>query len=333
MDAVVAWQSNIAYFSKSAGQKLIELERTFGFKIDSVIVEDHENLAGLRWELQSRIGKNNPYSTRALSKLFFAYLKHGSHFLDDNELTRDTINSLAEAFGRPGVHKGECVGGTPGTLETLGGARVNELMREYHFLGYGRSDGWHVGLRSRDGAGDPLAIASFSAWDISHADLALRRLEVDRSEVLVLTRLLSVPGGRITLSQFIAQLVKWVRRELPHIRIIASYCNPNAGHYGTVYRGANFRPLCLEEHPFVPFRAGDYVSPRQLAELCRVHGVTSCERMIDPSAFKPIPLLLYYYPVRRSRRAQHVQVPTCSHPYPFALSVPRHGVQLGRPRQ
>jgi hypothetical protein len=332
MEAVIAgqaadnaWQSDIPFYSKSPGQKLAEIERAFGFAIDPSTVEDHERLARLRWELQSRIGKTNPRSTRTLAKLFFSYVKYGRRLLHDRELIAATIEDLVGKFGGVDAANSTCAGGPRGSLGDLDPATVNELMGSYHFLGYGRGDGRHLGLRSREGTNTLLAVATFSAWDIGHADLALRQLEVDRSEVLVLARLLSISGGRITLSQFIAQLVRWVRRELPHIKIITTYCNPNAGHYGTVYRGANFLPLCAEEHPFIPFHDGEYISPRKLTALCDAEGVDHCKRIIRPSAVKPIPLLLYYYPVRLPKRAQHFQVMTCGHPYPFDLPIPMAG--------
>jgi hypothetical protein len=318
--AVNARQSDVPFYSKSPGQKLAEIERAFGFQIDPSTVEDHERLADLRWELQSRIGKSNPCSTRALAKLFFSYVKHGPRLLHDRELIAATTKGLACEFGGIDAASTPLAGSVRGTLETLDAATVNELMHSYHFLGYGRGDGQHLGLRSSEGT--LLAAATFSDWDIDHANLALGQLGVDRSEVLVLARLLSVPGGRITLSQFIAQLVRWVRRELPHIKIITTYCNPNAGHYGTVYRGANFLPLCAEEHPFIPFLDGEYVSPRKLAELRRLEGLEHCERVIRPGAVKPIPLLLYYYPVRLARKTRQFQVTTCRHPDPFNLPTP-----------
>jgi hypothetical protein len=328
--AVNAWQSDIPFsdipfYSKSPGQKLAEIGRAFGFAIDPSTVEDHERLARLRWEFQNRIGKSNPCSTRALAKLFFSYVKYGPRLLHDRELIAATIEGFVCEFGRVAAANGTSTRGPQVSLDTPDPAIVNELMGRYHFLGYGRGDGWHLGLRSREGTSNPLAVATFSAWDIDHADLALRQLEVDRSEVLVLARLLSISGGRITLSQFIAQLVRWVRRELPHIKIITTYCNPNAGHYGTVYRGANFLPLCAEEHPFIPFHDGEYISPRKLTALCDAEGVDHCKRVIRPSAVKPIPLLLYYYPVRLPKRAQHFQVMTCRHPYPFDLPIPMAG--------
>jgi len=323
--AVNAWQSDIPFYSKSPGQKLAEIERAFGFKIDPSTVEDHEGLARLRWELQSRIGKTNPCSTRALAKLFFSYVKYGRRLLHDRELTVATMAELVAEFGGiSGIDAANnaCAQSQQWSLETLDAATVNEMMGRYHFLGYGRDDGWHLGLRSRDGTGPLLAVATFSAWDTAHADSSLRQLGLDRSEVLVLARLLSVSGGRITLSQFIAQLVRWVRKELPHVKIITTYCNPNAGHYGTVYRGANFLPLCAEEHPFIPFQDGEYISPRKLTALCDAEGAEHCKQVIRPSAAKPIPLLLYYYPVRLGKKARQIQVMTCKHPYPFDLPIP-----------
>jgi hypothetical protein len=327
MGAVVAWQSDIPFsdipfYSKSPSQKLAEIERAFGFQIDPYAVEDHERLADLRWELQNRIGKSNPCSTRALAKFFFSYVKHGPRLLHDRELIAATTEGLVGEFDGMDAASTPLAGPVRGTLETLDVAIVNDLMGRYHFLGYGRDDGWHLGLLPGEGTNAPLAVATFSAWDIDHADPALRQLGVDRSEVLVLARLLSVSGGRITLSQFISQLVRWVRRELPHIKIITTYCNPNAGHYGTVYRGANFLPLCAEEHPYVPFHNGEYISPRKLTALRDVKGTEYCKRVIQPSAVKPIPLLLYYYPVRLGRKARQIQVMTCKHPYPFDLPIP-----------
>jgi hypothetical protein len=322
--ALNAWQSDIPFYSKSPSLKLNEIERAFGFKINPSTVEDHESLASLRWELQSRIGKSNPCSTRALAKLFFSYVKYGPRLLRDKALAAATIEKLVAEFDGISVidaANNACAPSQQGSLETLDADTVNELMGTYHFLGYGRGDGLHLGLRSKQGAGIPLAVATLSAWDTDHADSALRQLGLDRSEVLVLARLLSLSGGRITLSQFIAQLVKWVRRELPHIKIITTYCNPNAGHYGTVYRGANFLPLCAEEHSFIPFHDGEYVSPRKLTALCNAEGAEHCKQFIRPSAVKPIPLLLYYYPVRLGRKRRQIQVMTCKHPYPFDLPI------------
>jgi hypothetical protein len=331
MGAVVAWPSstalsNLRFYSKSPSHKLAEIGQAFGFEVDSATHEDHESLASLRWQLQCRIGPRNPHSTRALAKLFFSYAEHGRRLLQDGELAAAKMAEIAAEFG--GISGFDAANNAherdkQSNLEILDAAAINELMERYHFLGYGRSDGLHLGLRSREGAGPLQEVATFSTWDIDHADMSLRQLGVDRSEVLVLSRLLSPSRRRITLSQFIAQLVRWVRREMPHIKIITTYCNPNAGHYGTVYRGANFLPLCAEEHPFIPFHDGEYISPRKLTALCDAEGIDHCRSVVRLSAIKPIPLLVYYYPVRLGRKARQIQVMTCRHPYPFEMPIPK----------
>jgi hypothetical protein len=99
------------------------------------------------------------------------------------------------------------------------------------------------------------------------------------------------------------------------IKAIATYCNPNAGHYGTVYRGANFIPLCFEKHAFVPFRGEEYVSPRKFQQLCDQHENGSLGGDLRPGTVLPIPLLLYWYPVRGKGKAKRA-LGSCEYPYP-----------------
>ena len=316
------WQSNLRFYTKSTTKKLIEIGQAFGFQMEPGVLNDHEELAELRWRLQDRIGKDNPCATRALTKLYFAYLSRGRAFLHEEHLITQLFEELRDRFGNIAdsiakVKSPQSRGG----LVILDAETVNELMSEYHFLGYGRSDGHHVGLNCQDRGGGLLAVATFSPWDVGHATPILQQIGIAPAEVLVLSRLLSVPGEqRPTLSQFIAQLIRWVRREMPEIKMIATYCNPNAGHYGTVYRGANFLPLCTETHPFVPFAGNEYVSPRKFGELYDRDGAAKCGSTLRAGPIKPIPLLIYYYPVRLSgEQRRRIGVGHCIHPYPMDL--------------
>jgi hypothetical protein len=111
---------------------------------------------------------------------------------------------------------------------------------------------------------------------------------------------------------------------MPEIKMIVTYCNPNAGHYGTVYRGANFLPLCAEHHSFIPFQNTEYVSPRKCNELYDQHGAFKCLNMLKPSAIKPLPLLIYYYPVRVNvEERRRISVRHCSLSYPVDLTICR----------
>ena len=89
---VAEWQSNVRFYSKSASQKLRDIADAFDFPIGQEILDDHEELATLRWKLQYELGRHNPVATKALTKLFFAYLRGGRDFLYD----RESIDQLFE---------------------------------------------------------------------------------------------------------------------------------------------------------------------------------------------------------------------------------------------
>lgn len=315
------WQANVRYYSKSVTRKLQDIGDAFGFKIQPEILSDHEELAALRWSLQNSLGKDNPVATKALTKLFFAYLRGGRDFLYDSAAIERLFEKLIKDFSHHAVATDASVSGS-GRLKVLESETVNPLISKYHFLGYGRDDGLHLGMQCGEDDDDVGAVATFSPWDIAHADHVLEQLGIFKSEILVLSRLLSVPGRRrIALSRFIALLIGWVRREMKEIKAIATYCNPNAGHYGTVYRGANFIPLCFEEHAFVPFMDEEYVSPRKFQQLRDEHIDDSFAGKWRRGAVTPIPLLLYWYPVRGMGKGQRA-LRSCRYPYPADLLQP-----------
>jgi hypothetical protein len=310
---VAEWQSNVRFYSKSASQKLRDIADAFGFPIGQEILDDHEELATLRWKLQYKLGRHNPVATKALTKLFFAYLRGGRDFLYDRESVDQLFEKLISEYRDYDVPANISIP-EGGQLKVLESAAANPLVAKYHFLGYGRDDGLHLGLQCGESSDGLLAVATFSPWDIFHADHILSQLDIDKSEILVLSRLLTVPGRRrVALSQFIAQLIGWVHREMKGIKAIATYCNPNAGHYGTVYRGANFLPLCYEKHEFVPFIGEEYVSPRKFQQLRDQHENSSSDEL-RPGAVMPIPLLLYWYPIRGKRKTRRA-LGSCEYPY------------------
>jgi hypothetical protein len=315
MSIVAEWQPHVPFYSKSASQKLKDIAEAFGFKIEQDILDDHEELAKLRWNLQSDLGRHNPVATKALTKLFFAYMRGGRRFLYDRELVDQLFKELISQYRDYDVPMNISVP-EGGQLRVLESNTANPLIAKYHFLGYGRDDGLHLGLQCGEGSDGLAAVATFSPWDIFHADHILSQLGVDKSEILILSRLLTVPGRRrVALSQFIAQLIGWVHREMKGIKAIATYCNPNAGHYGTVYRGANFIPLCFEKHAFVPFMGDEYVSPRKFQQLCDQHENDPVGGDLRLGAVPPIPLLLYWYPVRGKGKAKRA-LGSCEYPYP-----------------
>jgi hypothetical protein len=324
MQSDVEWQSQIKFF-KSTTKKLREIGESFQFAISEDVLEHHEKLGALRWKLQERLGKNNYSATKALTRLYFSYLNHGPVLFSDKGLSSKIIDDLAVEFPSEESCSAETTNDRDSAplrthIAAVDSATVDPLMRKYHFLGYGRSDSLQLGMYADDRKEHMLAAATLSRWDLDHAAHVLEKLEIDPSEVLVLSRLLSLPGERrLTLSQFIAQLNSWIRRNMRAIKMIVTYCNPNAGHYGTVYRGANFKPLCTESHPLIPFMNGEYVSPRKCWELFTQHDASTCLQLLRSGAVTPMPLLIYCYPLRLPNKK--IAVGHCSYPYPAELAA------------
>jgi hypothetical protein len=292
----ISWSATIPFYAKSVSTKLEEMSKVFGFEISQEILNDHVQLANYRWQLTQSLGRDNPVSTKALTKLFMAYLKDGRKFLYHKQAVNDLFAKLINEYDnririvqfndREDIH-------------IIDSRVANQLISQYHFLGYGRDNSSHIGNK--------FGIGSFSPWDMHHANHILEVMGLESKEVLVLSRLLSLPGEeKITLSQFISQLFDWVRKNNKEIRAIATYCNPNIGHYGTVYRGANFLPMCYETHDFAPFLGEEYISPRQYQYLDDKENVKKCSM--------PIPLLLYWYPLY-GKNYPKVGYGSCKYPY------------------
>jgi hypothetical protein len=47
---------------------------------------------------------------------------------------------------------------------------------------------------------------------------------------------------RNTESWFIAQTIRWLRKNRPDVELLVSYADPSRGHQGTIYKAANWKP-------------------------------------------------------------------------------------------
>src|SRR5260370_22441600 len=174
MQITVEWQSKVRFYTKSVSQKLREIGHDFGFEIEPNVLNDHEDLAVRRWQLQEFLGKNNYCATRALTKLYFAYINHGRTLLRDEILISQLFADLVGKFGSVSKSVAASNSQTPrGEIVPMDGETVNSLMNKYHFLGYGRSDSYHLGMRCGGTASSPLAAVTFSPRDLDPATLLL----------------------------------------------------------------------------------------------------------------------------------------------------------------
>jgi hypothetical protein len=292
---------------KTATQFLETAEREFGLAIAPWVKSAHETLWLLQRQLRGRLARSpnlvNPFEVRVTTRLYFEYMRRGHALLDSPSAVQQLLDDLVH---RQMEHKTQSA---PADFHRLDAAAANRLLTDHHFLGYGRKDAaLYVGKSTLTN------IAVYSPWDLHHANRALDSLELDKSEVLVLSRLLNVPGTpKSELSKFIAQSMRWVRKMMPQIKAILTYVNPNIGHYGIVYRGANFLPLCIEHHPFYLFLDCEYKTPRSALELYAQHGVANGMKI---GSVPPLPHFLLWYPLRMRAGPTPLLAEPCTLQYP-----------------
>lgn len=71
---------------------------------------------------------------------------------------------------------------------------------------------------------------------------AWRRFGETESEVLELRRLVLVDEAeRNSESRVIGFCLRWIKKNLPEVRVIVSYADPMHGHSGVIYKASNFK--------------------------------------------------------------------------------------------
>jgi hypothetical protein len=124
------------------------------------------------------------------------------------------------------------------------------IHQTYHYLGSYREDGIHLGLyttleNSRDWS--LLSIATLSPFDLSHMIAALPS-GIAPEQTMVLSRLFAFNWcPRNTISYMLGRVFEWIKEELPGIKLLVTYLNPNLGFDGSVYKATNWILLGLEK--------------------------------------------------------------------------------------
>jgi len=73
---------------------------------------------------------------------------------------------------------------------------------------------------------------------------AWKKFGSDEKEVLELRRLVLVDkAGKNSESRVIGSCLRWIKKNMRHVKIIVSYADPNHGHTGIIYRASNFKYL------------------------------------------------------------------------------------------
>jgi len=178
-------------------------------------------------------------------------------------------------------------------VEPVNGEIVNVLLGKLHFLNSIRENSINLGLKEIKN-GRILGVISFSSFDLFHIDTSPFLHE----EVKILSRLFTINKlSRNMLSRFIKLAKSWLSNNLPEIKLLLTYLNPNVGYRGTIYKATNWKIYAREHNVRYVYLNGNYVTDRF---LYKTFGTANSEKLkeigasdITFSKIKLHPLIIY----------------------------------------
>jgi hypothetical protein len=152
-------------------------------------------------------------------------------------------------------------------IHVIDAGEGRSILSAFHFLGYARDSGEIIGLSLKHkGAWRLAALTSFSTLDLDYLKPLLG--ESARSAFIV-TRLYSFPWAPPnTLTCLLGALGRRLRNADPSATLL-TFCNPNAGHQGTVYLAAGWSLFARQRLRRIYYHEGHYVSVRQALDVAR----------------------------------------------------------------
>ena len=118
-----------------------------------------------------------------------------------------------------------------------------------------------------------------------------RCVGLNTGEVVELVRV-ALNGRQQTTSQCVAQSLKRLHRDAPHIKAVVSYADPEQGHIGTIYQATNWLYVGTTEEYQKSHRATAYVifGKRMHPKTVYSHGWKQSEKWlrenVDPNAYE-----------------------------------------------
>jgi hypothetical protein len=170
------------------------------------------------------------------------------------------------------------------------------IHERFHYLGSYHPGIVNLGLYVSGAQDFPLAMLSLAEMDI-------RRLAphypttADRKTVLVVSRVYAFDSApRNAISYLMGRTFAWLAEQLPEVRSLLTFLNPNLGFSGASLRASNWKTF-IELNPVCAYRGDENLSYRRIANLdplAREH--------IQYSSYSLAPLALLKYEMHRPRR-------------------------------
>jgi hypothetical protein len=180
-----------------------------------------------------------------------------------------------------------------------GVARI--IHERFHYVGSFR-DGLHFGIFDEylsPSHSLPVVMATVSELDVEHLRSLMPNLG-DRGKAAVLSRVYSFDHApRNGISYLLGRITDWLKTNLPEVRVLFTYVNPNLGFTGVSYRAANWKEIS-EKSVSYRYIDSNYVSARK----CEL--TAGDERLlITRSAYRLLPLRIWSYAISGKRAEQN----------------------------
>jgi hypothetical protein len=143
---------------------------------------------------------------------------------------------------------------------------ARKIHERFHYIRSYHPGCIHLALFLQSHPQVPAALASLSSLDIQHLDWLFASPE-EKERVLVLTRLFAFDWApRNSISYLLGHVGKWTKRNLPKVRALLTYINPNLGFTGSSFLAANWHPF-LEKTVAYSYFEDTYITYRKLSSL------------------------------------------------------------------
>jgi len=179
------------------------------------------------------------------------------------------------------------------------------IHERFHYVGSFR-EGLHFGLYDDDLKGPydlPIVMATLSELDVEHLRSLIPTLS-DHAKGLVLSRVYSFDHAPPNcISYLLGRVTNWLKTNLPQVRALFTYVNPNLGFTGVSYRAANWKEIG-EKSISYRYIDSNYASARQC-----VLSEEGQQCLIKRSTYRLLPLKIWSYAIPSMRAGQRLRVP------------------------
>ena len=130
-------------------------------------------------------------------------------------------------------------------IDQINSSKANKFTEAYHYSGTGfKKAQYNLGIFRKS---DNLLVGVLQ-WGTSYADdIKLNRYvkeSISKNEYLELNRFCMADSeGKNCESQAISLGIKWIKQNLPQIRLLVSYSGRKEGNYGYIYQATNWEYL------------------------------------------------------------------------------------------